>query len=327
MSWARAQAPGLLASFIVALAATFLSEHYGASAMLFALLLGMAVNFLSTEGRCAPGIALASRSLLRIGVALLGMRITLAQIEDSGWVVLTIVVVSVIATIAFGVLCARWCGFNRQFGLLTGGAVGICGASAALAIAAVLPQHEKKERAVIFTVVGVSALSTVAMVLYPIIARTLGLDERLTGIFFGSTIHDVAQVVGAGYSVSQEAGDAAVVSKLLRVALLLPVVSVVALAVRYRAPGSHPHARVAPLPGFLVAFVVLVVLASLGVIPKAAGSLLNEIARGCLVVAIAAVGLKTSPLELRKVGARAALLLGIETLFLATFVALADRFA
>ena len=92
MSWARAQAPGLLASFIVALAATFLSEHYGASAMLFALLLGMAVNFLSTEGRCAPGIALASRSLLRIGVALLGMRITLAQIEDSGWVVLTIVV-------------------------------------------------------------------------------------------------------------------------------------------------------------------------------------------------------------------------------------------
>jgi uncharacterized integral membrane protein (TIGR00698 family) len=314
MSWARAQAPGLLASFIVALAATFLSEHYGASAMLFALLLGMAVNFLSTEGRCAPGIALASRSLLRIGVALLGMRITLAQIEASGWVVLTIVVVSVVATIGFGLLCARLCGFNRQFGLLTGGAVGICGASAALAIAAVLPQHEKKERAVIFTVVGVSALSTVAMVLYPIIARALGLDEHLTGIFFGSTIHDVAQVVGAGYGVSDEAGDAATLIKLLRVCMLLPVIFVTSLVLRMKSTGQAAGSPV--LPGFALAFAALVLINSTGFVPAPVQSAAGEVSRWCLVTAIGAIGMKTQLKDVMTVGMKPIAMMVGETLFL-----------
>ena len=314
MTWARTQAPGLLASFIVALAATFLSEHYGASAMLFALLLGMAVNFLSTEGRCAPGIELASRSLLRIGVALLGMRITLAQIEASGWAVLTIVVVSVVATIGFGLLCARLCGFNRQFGLLTGGAVGICGASAALAIAAVLPQHEKKERAVIFTVVGVSALSTVAMVLYPIIARALDLDEHRTGIFFGSTIHDVAQVVGAGYGVSDEAGDAATLIKLLRVCMLLPVIFVTALVLRMKSAGQAAGAPV--LPGFALAFAALVLINSTGFVPAPIQSAAGEISRWFLVTAIAAIGMKTQLKDVMTVGLKPIAMMVGETLFL-----------
>ena len=316
--WAKAQAPGLLASFIVALAATFLSEHYGASAMLFALLLGMAVNFLSVEGRCAPGIALASRTLLRIGVALLGLRITFAQIEASGWAALTIVVVSVVATIAFGFVCARVCGFNRQFGLLTGGAVGICGASAALAIAAVLPHHEKKERAVIFTVVGVSALSTVAMVLYPMLARALGLDARLTGIFFGSTIHDVAQVVGAGYGVSEEAGDAATVIKLLRVCMLLPVIFVTSLVLRMK---SGSRGRGAPvLPGFALAFAALVLINSAGFVPAPVQSAANGLSRWCLVSAIAAIGMKTQLKDVLTVGMKPIAMMVGETIFLMLLV-------
>ena len=317
MTWARAQAPGLAASLIVALAATFLSEHYGASAMLFALLLGMAVNFLSAEGPCAQGIALASRSLLRIGVALLGMRITFSQIEASGWDALTIVVVSVVATIAFGMLCAKLCGFNRQFGLLTGGAVGICGASAALAIAAVLPYHERKERAVIFTVIGVSALSTVAMVLYPIVARSLGLDERLTGVFFGSTIHDVAQVVGAGYGVSDEAGDAATVIKLLRVFMLLPVIFVTSLVLRMKR-GARSAAPA--LPGFAIAFAALVVINSTGVIPAAVQSGASELSRWCLVTAISAIGMKTQLREVATVGMKPIAMMVGETLFLMLLV-------
>lgn len=317
MSWARAQAPGLAASVIVALAATFLSEHYGASAMLFALLLGMAVNFLSTEGACAPGIALASRSVLRIGVALLGMRITFSQIEASGWAALTIVIVSVVATIAFGFLCARLFGFNRQFGLLTGGAVGICGASAALAIAAVLPHHEKKERAVIFTVIGVSTLSTVAMVLYPIVARSLGLDARATGIFFGATIHDVAQVVGAGYSVSDEAGDAATVIKLLRVFMLLPVIFVTSMVLRMKR-GARSAAPA--LPGFALAFAALVVVNSMGVIPAAVQTAASELSRWCLVTAIAAIGMKTQLKDVATVGLKPIAMMIGETLFLMLLV-------
>lgn len=316
--WTRSQAPGLLATGIVALAATFLSDHYGASPMLFALLLGMAVNFLSQEGPCVPGIALASGRLLRVGVALLGMRITFAQVAEFGWTPLVIGVVAVVGTILAGLAGARLFGFNRQFGLLSGGAVGICGASAALAIAAVLPHHEKKDRAVIFTVISVSTLSTVAMVLYPILAQALHLDPRLTGIFLGATIHDVAQVVGAGYGVSDQAGDAATVAKLLRVVMLLPVLLVVSLVVR---ANSTERAGAAPLlPAFALVFALLVVVNSAVPVPAQIRGAANEISRWCLVIAISAIGMKTQLKDLAAVGVRPVVMIVGETLFLMVLV-------
>ena len=214
----------MLACAVVAAAATFLSEHYGAPQMLFALLLGLAMNFLSGDGPCAPGIEFTARQVLRIGVALLGLRITFGQIAELGWQPAVIVVVSVVLTIGVSMLAARLMGFQTLFGLLSGGATAICGASAALALAAALPAHPLKERATLFTVVGVSALSTVAMIVYPMLAHAFGLDPALAGIFLGATIHDVAQVVGAGYSMSQETGDVATLVKLMRVAMLVPVI-------------------------------------------------------------------------------------------------------
>ena len=157
--------PGVLACVVVAAAATFLSEHYGAPVMLFALLLGMAMTFLSGDGNpCKPGIEFSARTVLRLGVALLGLRITVGQIAALGWEPLVIVVISVVVTIGASMAVARAMGFNTLFGLLSGGATAICGASAALALAAALPAHPGKERATLFTVVGVSALSTLAMI-------------------------------------------------------------------------------------------------------------------------------------------------------------------
>ena len=146
----------------------------------------------------------------------------------------------------------------------------------------------------------------------------LGLDANQTGIFLGGTIHDVAQVVGAGYSISPEVGDYAVLTKMLRVAMLLPVVMAISLAVRHRLQRARkPRSGDPLLPPFLLAFVAFVVVGSLGLIPKPVGAALSEVSRACLVVAIAAVGLKTSPLEMKKVGARAFALLGVEAVFLA----------
>ena len=220
--------PGLVISAIVAVAAMFLANHYGAPVMLFALLLGMGVNFLSEEGRCKPGIEFTARHVLRWGVALLGLKITAAQIQAMGWQPVAMVMVAVAATIAFGIVMARVMGFKTFFGLLTGGAVGICGASAALAISAAFPQHPQRERATLFTVIGVTTLSTLAMVLYPVVVRLLGLGPIDAGFFLGGTIHDVAQVVGAGYSIGSDTGDAATVVKLMRVAMLVPVIALAA---------------------------------------------------------------------------------------------------
>jgi len=341
---ARTLFPGVIACAVVAAAAGFLGEHYGAPVLLFALLLGMAMNFLSDPGPqatasppptgvgspgeagstragpCAPGIEFCARTLLRFGVALLGLRITAAQVVALGWGPVAMVVVSVAVTIALSMLVARALGFQSLFGLLTGGATAICGASAALALSAALPAHPLKERATLFTVIGVSALSTFAMVSYPMVVHALGLDAQHAGIFLGATIHDVAQVVGAGYSLSSETGDAATLVKLLRVAMLLPVIVVAALITRSRAKagGDVGSGKRPPLlPGFAVAFALLVAINSTGWLPHAVSTLGSDASRWCLVAAIAGIGMKTQLKELATVGIKPVALMIGETVFLA----------
>lgn len=317
--------PGLLLSAVIALASVFIAESRGGPTLLYALLLGMALNTIATEGRAKPGVDFTARRILRLGVALLGARITFEQVGALGWFNGGLVLASVVATIVFGIVASRVFGLSRRLGVLTGGATAICGASAAIAIAAVLPRDDKSERELIFTVAGVTLLSTAAMVAYPLIVAWFGLDAHASGVFLGGTIHDVAQVVGAGYSISSEVGDAAVLTKLLRVALLLPVVMAITLVVRHRLRGEVQNSGDPLLPPFLLAFVALVVIGSLGFIPASVGTALNGTARACLVIAIAAVGLKTSPLEMKKVGARAFALLAAETVFLASLVLVAQK--
>ena len=312
--------PGLLLASVIAIASTFISESRGGPTLLYALLLGMALQSVTVGGRAMPGVDFAARRVLRLGVALLGARITFEQVTTLGWRNVALVLAGVAVTIGFGFAVARRFGLSRRLGVLTGGATAICGASAAIAIASVLPRDERSERELIFTVAGVTALSTVAMIIYPVIVHWAGLDAHQTGVFLGGTIHDVAQVVGAGYSISPQAGDYAVLTKLLRVAMLAPVVMGVTVAVRRtRAAGDAEH-HAPLLPAFLVGFVALAIVSSLGYIPAQLSPVLNDVSRGCLVVAIAAVGLKTSLLEVKKVGPRALALLCAETVFLAVFV-------
>ncbi|MEZ5662678.1 MAG: putative sulfate exporter family transporter [Burkholderiaceae bacterium] len=315
------RAPGVLICGVVAVAAMALGAHYGAPVMLFALLLGMALNFLSREGPSAPGIEFTARSLLRLGVALLGLRITLAQVVELGWEPVAMVVVSVAATVSFGIVLARWMGFRVFFGLLTGGAVAICGASAALALSAAMPMHPLKERATLFTVIGVSTLSTLAMVLYPPLTHMLDLSTVEAGAFIGGTIHDVAQVVGAGYSLSHEAGDAATLVKLMRVAMLLPAVALAAwLSGRYlrtNGEGGESGARPPLLPGFAIGFAALVAINSTGWIPRPVVLAGQSVSQFLLVAAMGAIGMKTHLRELATVGWKPVALMVAETAFLA----------
>jgi uncharacterized integral membrane protein (TIGR00698 family) len=308
--------PGVLACAVVGAASAFLSEHYGAPVMLFALLLGLAMNFLGGEGPCKPGIDFTARSLLRVGVALLGLRITIGQIAEVGWQPLVIIVLTVALTIGVSMLAARLMGFQTLFGLLSGGATAICGASAAMALAAALPNHPLKERATLFTVVGVSALSTLAMIVYPMIAQAVGLGPRAAGIFLGATIHDVAQVVGAGYSMSKQTGDVATFVKLIRVAMLVPVI-VFAVVLSRRQAGEAQGPRPPLLPGFAVGFALLVALNSTGWLPSAIATAGGDVSRWLLVASIAGIGMKTQLKELVSVGLKPVLLMIGETVFLA----------
>jgi uncharacterized integral membrane protein (TIGR00698 family) len=317
--------PGLLVCGVIALAATFLAEHYGGPQLLYALLIGLSFHFLHSHPTVKAGVDFCGRTLLRLGVALLGARITLDQVVHLGWQTAAMVVVALVSTIALGVLLARWLGRSRDEGFLSGGAVAVCGASAAMAIASVLPATRENERFTLLVVVGVTVLSTVAMVVYPFMTPLLGLDTGQAGVFLGATIHDVAQVVAAGMMLGPEAGDTATVVKLFRVMLLMPVVLVIAYL--YRAPGQAVTGggHVPLVPGFLVAFIALVLLASAGIFNPQVVSAASDASRALLVLAIAAAGVKTSFEELLKLGWQPVWMLVAETLFLALLVLVAIR--
>lgn len=308
--------PGVLVCLTIAAAARFLAEHYGAPQMLFALLLGIAFHFLNDDARCRPGIDVTTRLILRLGVALLGARITVTAVMSLGLEAIGLVALGVLATIAVGVGASRLAGTGTPFGLLTGGAVGICGASAALAIAAVLPRGRGGENDTVFAVIGVTTLSTIAMIVYPILASALGLAPATAGLFLGGTIHDVAQVVGAGYSVSTEVGDISTVTKLFRVAMLMPVVFALSLAYRTEA-GS---AGGLPVPIFVLAFALLVAVNSAGWVPAGLAELAGSASSWCLVAAIAGLGIKTSLKDLAAVGPLPVTVLVAETVFLGAWV-------
>ena len=309
--------PGVLFCAVIGLAAAFIADHYGGPTLLYALLIGMTFHHLAADARFSPGIRISSRTILRVGVALLGVRISVEQILALGITPVLIVLIAVPATIVFGLMLSRTLGMTKSQGVLTGGAVAICGASAAMAIAAVLPERKDSERHLIFTIVGVTTLSTIAMVLYPLLVALLDMSDVRAGFFLGGTIHDVAQVVGAGYMISDVAGDTATFTKLLRVAALAPAVLLISVTV---ARGGHASSGGATIPGFLVAFIALVIANSLGWVPADATAPLETLSRACLVVAIAAIGVKASFKELAELGWRPVLLITLETLFLATLV-------
>ncbi len=317
--------PGFMLSLVLAMAGTFISIGYGGPTILFALLLGMAFNFVTEDKRFEAGLQFSSKEILRIGVALLGARITASQITNLGWSTLAGVTAAVVLTIAVGLVAAPLAGMTRRFGVLTAGAVAICGASAAAAIAAVLKREENHERDMAFTIIGVTTLSTVCMVIYPLITKLFHLSHAESGVFLGGTIHDVAQVVGAGYSVSPETGDVATIVKLLRVALLLPVVLVVSLVERKAQQGVASGERVRLIPNFLLIFIAIVALNSFGFLPGFAQSAMSDASRWCIVISIAALGIKTSLAALAKVGHQAILFMVAETVFIACLVMMLVR--
>ncbi|MEM9733667.1 MAG: putative sulfate exporter family transporter [Pseudomonadota bacterium] len=317
--------PGVLICGMAAIAAQFLSSHYGAPAMLLALLLGLSLQSATTGAQhVSDGIAFSSRTLLRLGVGLLGARVSLDAIAAMGLNAIGMVVASIAGMMLVSFILARLLGRGWRLAVLTGGAVSICGASAALAIAAVLPRNEHSDRNLSFTVFGVTLLSTVAMVLYPILGEALGLNERDMALFLGGTIHDVAQVVGAGFSVSDTVGEGSTTIKLLRVSMLAPFVMILTLilAMKGANEGMETGQRPSIVPWFVVMFASFVALSALSIFPQAVLDVLWNISSWLLLVAIVGVGLKTDLKGLLDMPSQASILIVTQTVVLAGFVLL-----
>ncbi|MCU0775087.1 MAG: putative sulfate exporter family transporter [Ideonella sp.] len=326
---AHALWPGVLLCAVVAMAAQLLGHNLGGPAIVYALLLGLCLHGVVVDGRAVAGIAWCSGFVLRVGVALLGLRITLEQLADLGPETIAIVLGAVATTIGVGLLGARALGLTREQGVLTGGASAICGASAALAIAAALPSSRRNDRYTLLVVLCVSMWSTAAMVVYPLVAKALDLPPAAAGLFLGGSIQDVAQVVGAATVLGAPSLDAAVVVKLLRVSLLVLVVMAVAWAWRASAPSSAAAAtgprrpRLPAVPVFLAGFVALLVLGNLLNVPPVVKEWAGVVSGACMLMAIAGLGLKTELRSLWGLGWRPLALVAVDAVWIATVVLVA----
>jgi uncharacterized integral membrane protein (TIGR00698 family) len=310
---ARELAPGILFALAVAIAAVTsapLVAHVAPiPAMVIALLIGIALNPVAARPTFQPGLTFCVKKLLRWAVALLGLRIALGEIIALGLPIALLVIFSMGLTVASGFWLARVFGQDAGYGALAGAGTAVCGASATLATSTVLPNYSGKEADVVFVVVAVNALSTVAMVLYPPLCAWFAFDPGTTGAMLGGTIHDVAQVVGAGYAVSEPVGNTAVIVKLFRVFLLLPVV--LAIGWWFARAGAKTGAAKVPVPIFALVFLALCIVNS--VMPSLpAFNVLYAPIKDALVlastwgllIAIAALGLGTSLTAISALGWR-----------------------
>lgn len=299
-------APGLGIAVVVALAGAFAAQRSGGAPLVYALLLGVALHWAGEDPRARSGLAWAAGPLLRLGVGLLGIRLSLQHLQALGIAPLLLTVAAMASTLGLGLLGARWLGQPWTLGLLAGGANAVCGASATLALSAALPRRAPPlERHTAVVAASATALSTLAMLTYPALAHALGLDALHTGLFLGGSIQDVAQVVAAGYGHSQTAGDAAVTLKLARVALLGPLVAAVAVAGRARGlaePGAP--GRAAWVPGFVWLFILLMLINSTGRVEPAWQAGIGAASQACITVAMAALGMRISLAEVRQAGWR-----------------------
>jgi uncharacterized integral membrane protein (TIGR00698 family) len=330
--WGRARlpnvVPGIALAIIVAIASTggaaALARLLPVTAMVVALFIGIALNPVASRPVFKAGIEFCVRTVLRCGVALLGLRIAINDITSLGFHTVVIVVSSMLVTIASGFVFARAFGQKPAYGALIGIGTAICGASAALATSMVVPDYKGKQADVVFSVVALNSFATVAMVLYPPLCMWLGFDHQTTGIMLGATVHDVAQVVGAAYPVSEVAGNTAVVVKLFRVFLLFPIV--LATGWWFNRGAALGEGVKIPVPIFALVFIALVVVNSLILTTPLAASYLAvkplfvDISNWALLIAIAALGLSTSVSVIASLGWRHLATVSASTLVILTLV-------
>lgn len=295
------------------------------SPLMLAILIGIALrNLLGRPETARAGIALCLRAPLRTGIVLLGLQVTLAEILGIGIAGLTILAFALLGTYFFTLWLGRRLGVPTGLATLIAAGTGVCGASAIVAANTVVRDDEES---VAYALATVTLFGTVAMFAYPLFAAVLPLSERGYGLWTGASVHEVAQVVAAGFARGETTGEFATVAKLARVLMLAPlVIGMGVWAQRERArrtEGSDVRGR-APVPWFVFGFLAMVLLAGTGWIPTNLRSDANLLAQMLLALALAAVGLETDVRKLIAQGWQPLALGALATLFIcSTTLALA----
>lgn len=313
--WWGLAAVGGIAALAITMAQMPWAQGAGLSALTLAILLGIGFGntlFPSVAGPTAAGVDFSKSTLLRLGIVLYGFRITFQQIAEVGMAGLLIdmVVVASIFGLAVG-LGTRVFKLDRETSMLIGAGSAICGAAAVMAAEPVVRAQAHKVSVAVATVV---VFGTVGMFLYPVLYPYLGFSEHAYGVFAGSTIHEVAQVVVAGKAVGETAASAAVIEKMLRVMLLAPFLLLLSSRLRHPADGVGAATAAAAkisIPWFAVLFIAVSGFNSLHLLSDAWVACIVQIDTVLLAMAMAALGLRTQASAIREAGAKPLLLAAV----------------
>ncbi|MBA3486269.1 MAG: putative sulfate exporter family transporter [Lysobacter sp.] len=301
--------PGLAVALALGLAALALSQlpqlqRWQLSALTVAIVLGMLLGNVARPemlSRLSVGMRFSQRHLLRAGVVLYGLRLSFQDVAAIGLPGLLLDLVVVVSTLVLGTWAGRrWFGLDRDTALLTAAGSAICGAAAVLAVERVIKADADK---VAIAVASVVLFGTLNIFLYPQLFPYLGLSEAAFGLYTGATVHEVAQVVAVGSAISPETADSAVVVKLTRVLMLVPVLLV--LGWRESRRGGE---RIMVIPWFALGFLGVVAINSVVMMPEGLKSALLMLDTLLLAMAMAALGVDTRFTKLRALGLRPLLL-------------------
>ena len=294
-AWIGSLLPGLALATVIGLLSLLVSGLTGTTPYLLAIVAGVTLARLGRSSLFYPGTTAAATLLLRIGIVLMASRLELSQVTALGVATICMTLLAVVVAGLLGFILARLLGLTAEPGLVLSGAVSICGASAAIALASGMDKRKVPADLLVAVLVTVTVLSTLAMFFYPLVAEYLRLDSRQSGILIGASIHDVAQVVGAGYAVSQGSGDTAVVIKMLRILLLIPGMLLAAIMTQPKSLQDQRNwAKWAKLPGFIWLFLLVFAVNSVGLVSSAISEAATSVSSLLFACALAAAGMRVS---------------------------------
>lgn len=311
---------GVVLVAAVTLAAYLLADmavlkRFSLSPIILAILIGMLVkNSLGVRRSMNDGVKLCSKKVLRLAVILLGFKLSLSEVQTLGLNATLLILIVSTATLLATVWLGKKMGIAKHLALLIGAGSSVCGASAVIAVDAV--SKEPKEEDVAFAIGVVTIFGTLFMLLYPVLYRALELNQTLYGVWAGLSIHEVAQVVAAGFAASEDAGAAATIVKLTRVLFIIPVTLWLTVAAT-RGTGGKFSLKKITVPWFVLMFVAVVIVNSLPLLPARVTGWLVTLDNYLMTGAMAALGLETSFVAMKKVGLRPVYLGAVSSVFIA----------
>ena len=299
--------PGLAAAIVVAIVARLVASALPAafSEVLIAVLLGIVVaNSGLLPVSTAPGLRFTVQRVLRLGIILLGARLSLGDVAQIGAGALGLVILTMTAAFTFAFVVGRYVSLPPRLALLIGVGTAVCGNSAIVATAPVI---DAEDREVSFAVATITLFGTLAVFAYPLIGHALRLPDAVFGVWSGVAVNDTSQVVAASAAYSSHARDIATVVKLVRNTLMAPLIVLIAWWWGRRGTVQAGEVRSGALrafPLFVLGFLFMALLRTIGLIDRSLAAPIDQVATACILVALSAVGLSTRVAQLRTIGPR-----------------------